>query len=84
MLVMEHQHGVAVDRFPDRANCRRVERTAEVNAADLPDKNRVDLPNYNAHACTSGAEDARRDESAQVSPMPSKRSGRNPESALSN
>src|SRR5215472_2253330 len=52
-LITEHQHGVPVDRFPDRADSRRIARRAEINAADLGGEKRMDVPNFRAHALTS-------------------------------
>src|SRR5215472_13898817 len=53
-LITEHQHGVPVDRFPDRADSRRrIARRAKINAADLGSEKRMDAPNFHAHALTS-------------------------------
>ena len=57
---MEYQHGVVVDRLPERAHRRSIERPCEIHAADLADKERMKLPNF--HDCAfplwaSSAED---------------------------
>jgi len=38
LLILENQHGVAVDRVPDRANRRRRERPAGINPGNRTDK----------------------------------------------
>src|SRR5215470_11381898 len=53
ILIAEHQYRVPVDRFPDRADSRRIARLAEINAADLGGEKRMDVPNFHAHALTS-------------------------------
>jgi hypothetical protein len=49
-LVVKHQDGVAVDRIPDAAERRRIDGLSEVHAVDLTDKERMNLPNFDAHA----------------------------------
>src|SRR6516225_681893 len=49
-LVVEHQHGVAVDRLPDRIDRLPIDPLAEINPADFGDEMRIDLPNLDGHA----------------------------------
>jgi hypothetical protein len=44
VLVVKHQHGVTVDRFPDCTDHRCIDRLTEVHTADLADKERMKLP----------------------------------------
>src|SRR5436305_14863834 len=43
MLVAEHQHRIPVDGLPQRRDGGRVERTFDIDAADLADEQRVQL-----------------------------------------
>jgi hypothetical protein len=49
-LVMKHQHGVAIDRLPQRLHTRPVDRPGEIHTADFADKKRMQLANFDAHA----------------------------------
>src|SRR5437762_12966159 len=41
ILVTEYQHRVTVDGLPQRRDCGRIERTTDIDAADLADKQGV-------------------------------------------
>ena len=42
-LAAEHQHRIAVNGLPQRRDCGRIERTPDIDAADLADKQRMKL-----------------------------------------
>ena len=51
MLVMEYQHGVAVDRLPDSADHRGISGFIEFDAANFGSELRMNRPNFDRHAC---------------------------------
>src|SRR5439155_3005259 len=53
VLVVEHQHGVAVDRLPDRFDRHAIDWLAEIDAADLGGEERMNLPYRDGHATSS-------------------------------
>jgi hypothetical protein len=52
-LIAKHQHGVAVDCLPNRIDGRPIDTLAKVDAADLGDEERIDLPNLDGHGTSS-------------------------------
>ena len=49
-LVAKHQHGITIDRLPDRLDHRRIDRPGEVDAIRLGGKQRMKLAQFEAHA----------------------------------
>src|SRR5438876_6894087 len=54
VLVVEDQHGIPVDRLPDRPDCGGIDGLAEIHALDFSSKKRMDLPNFDAHVPPPG------------------------------
>ena len=52
VLVVEHQHGVAVHAGVDRRGVRGAERLAEIEARDLAADDRVKRPDFEGHRDT--------------------------------
>ncbi len=53
VLIVEHQHGIAVHPRLDRRRLVRREGLAQIDARDLADEHRMDLSNGDAHIATS-------------------------------
>ena len=53
MLVVKHQHRIAVDRLPDRIDRYAIDRPSEVDPADFGDEGRINLPYLDGHATSS-------------------------------
>jgi hypothetical protein len=51
MLVMEYQHGVAVDRLPDCVDYRGIDEPTKLDAADFGSELRTNRPNLHRHLC---------------------------------
>ena len=49
LLVVEHQHGIAIHAGLDRRDLVGLERPAQIDAADLADEQRMQLANLHGH-----------------------------------